>query len=131
MSKYTHKEIVKRPDGTTVIVRSAYDPRAFTFPEAELKHIRGIPVGYGSEDVLDEHDGELHYYQQVRRFERDGKRWILLVHPREYAIEVELTRGALGELRPLPPDQAWQLARELDKDENRYPIEVESSEQGT
>jgi len=126
--KYAHKEIVHRANGTTVIVRRAYHPDEFTVPESEMIHLRGIPAGYGSEDVLDEHDTELHYYHQIRRFERDGKRWILLVHPDEFAIEVELTRGTMGEIRPLSPDEAWRLARELDKRENRYPIEVEGQE---
>ncbi len=64
-------------------------------------------------------------YHQIRRFDRDGKRWILLQHPYEYAMEVELTRGRMGEIRPLPPEEAWRLARELDLGETRYPIEVE------
>jgi hypothetical protein len=45
----------------------------------------------------------------------------LLQHADEYAVEVELTRGQMGEIRPLPPEDAWRLARELDLDENRYP----------
>jgi hypothetical protein len=49
----------------------------------------------------------------------------LLQHPSEYAVEVELTRRQLGEIRPLPPEEAWRLARELDQRETRYPIEVE------
>jgi hypothetical protein len=89
-------------------------------------HIRSNSSTYGgSEDVLDEYDGVLSYYHQVRRFERGGKRWTLLQHPSEYAVEVELTRRQLGETLPLSPKQAWRLARELDQGETRYPIEVE------
>lgn len=90
-------------------MRPAYDPREFTFPARELEHfdhIRNNSGTYdGSEDVLDEYDGVLSHYHQIRRFDRDGKRWILLQHPSEYAVEVELTRRQLGE--------------------TRYPIEVE------
>jgi hypothetical protein len=32
----------------------------------------------------------------------------------EFAIEVELTSGALGEIRALPPEQAYAIARESD-----------------
>ena len=120
-----HKRLETKADGTQVIIRSAYEARHFTFPQGELEHFGQIRSGYGSEDVLDEYDGELSYYRQIRRFEREGKRWILLQHSDEYAIEVELTRGQMGEIRPLPPEDAWRLARELDLDENRYPIEVE------
>jgi hypothetical protein len=124
-----YKWFVDKSDGTRIIMRRAYDPRYFTFPARELEHfehIRSNSSTYGgSEDVLDEYDGVLSYYHQVRRFERDGKRWILLQHPSEYAVDVELTRRQLGEFRPLPPEEAWQLARELDQGETRYPIEVE------
>jgi len=121
------KRFVEKPDGSTVIVRPAYDPRDFTFPADERKHFADLCSGNygGSEDVLDVHDGPLSYYHEVRRFERDGKRWILLQHPNEYAVEVELTRGQMGDVRPLPPDEAWRLARELDQRETRCPLEVE------
>lgn len=124
-----HKRCVERPDGSMVIVRSAYRPCDFQFPDRELEHfahIRSESGTYGgSEDILDVYDGVLSYYHQIRRFERDGLRWILLQHPDEYAVEVELTRGRLGDIRPLPPAEAWLLARELDRRENRHPIEVE------
>jgi hypothetical protein len=123
------KWFVDKPDGSRIIVRAAYDPRNFTFPARELEHfdhIRSNSGTYGgSEDVLDEYDGALSYYHHIRRFERDGKRWILLQHSNEYAVEVELTRHQMGEIRPLPPEEAWQLARDLDQKEMRYPIEVE------
>lgn len=103
------KRSVDKPDGSRTLVRPAYDPREFTFPARELEHfdhIRNNSGTYdGSEDVLDEYDGVLSHYHQIRRFDRDGKRWILLQHPSEYAVEVELTRRQLGE--------------------TRYPIEVE------
>jgi hypothetical protein len=110
-----------KADGTRVIIRSAYEARHFTFPQGELEHFGQIRSGYGSEDVLDEYDGELSYYRQIRRFEREGKRWILLQHSDEYAIEVELTRGQMGEIRRCHRRTRgdWPL------DENRYPIEVE------
>jgi hypothetical protein len=75
--------------------------------------------------VLDVYDVVLSYYHQVRRSERDDKRWILLQHPSGYALEVERTRRQLGEIRPLPSQQARRLARELDQGETRYRIKVE------
>lgn len=116
-----HKRFVAKPDGSTVIVRPAYDPLDFAFPRHELEHFADIRSAYCSEDVLDEYGGELSYYHQVRRFERDGKRWILLQHSNEYAVEMELTRGQMGEIRPLPPAEAWRLARELDLPPRRFP----------
>ncbi len=126
MAQTEYKRFVQRPDGSTVIVRAAYQAANFTVPAEELQRLGRIRSGYGSEDVLDERDGELSAYHQIRRFTRDGKNWILLQHPKEFAIEVELTHGKMGELRPLPPEDAWRLARELDGRETRYPIEVEA-----
>jgi hypothetical protein len=125
MPRVPHKQIVTRPDGTKIMVRFAYNPAEYSVPQSELERLRTIPGGYGSEDILAEHDGELSSYQQIRRFERDGKRWILLLSPAEYAIEVELTRSKMGEVRPVPPEEAWRLCREQDKGETRFPVEVE------
>ena len=122
-----NKRFVQKADGSTVILRPAYRPVDFVFPTSELKRFDDISNGnYGGfEDILDEYDGVLSNYHRVRRFERDGKAWILLQHPNEYAIDVELTRQHMGEIRPLPPEEAWRLARELDQRETRYPIEIE------
>src|ERR1700712_302860 len=100
----SNKWFETKPDGTKMIVRAAYDPMSFTFSSIERERLECIRGGYGSEDVLDEYDGELSGYHEVRRFERDDKRWILLQHPMEYAMEVELTRGRSFEIRELPPE---------------------------
>ena len=125
MGRIAHKYFDNHPDGTKVIVRAAYTPEEFSVPLSEMERLRSIPSGYGSLDILDEYDGELSRYHVIRRFERDDKKWILLQSPMEYAIEVELTRSQMGEIRCVPPEDAWRLARELDKAENRYLIEVE------
>jgi hypothetical protein len=125
VGKMAHKQIVAQSDGTKIILRAAYSPSEFSVPPEELLRLARIPAGYGSEDVLDEYDGELSMYHRIRRFERDGKQWILLQNPEEFVIEVESTRGQMGEIRPLPPEDAWRLARELDRTEKRYPIVLE------
>ena len=51
----------------------------------------------------------------------------ILLHPLEYAIEFELTDSGTGEIRPMPPQEAWGLALELDKDETRHPIALEDT----
>ena len=121
------KSFAVLPDGTRILVRAGYRATAFTVPEAELERLARIRPGYGSEDVLDEYDGELSMYRRVKETEHDGARWVLLQHPLEYALEVELTRGAMGVVRPLPPLEAWALALEGDRAETRYPIAVEES----
>ena len=121
------KTVAIMPDGSKILVRKAYRAVDFMVPQLELDRISHIRGGYGSEDVLDEYDGELSNYHRIRDFERDGRKYTLLQHPSEFAIEFELTRGAMGEMRCLPPLEAWALARELDEREVRYPIAVEES----
>jgi hypothetical protein len=123
-----NRRYVKQPDGKTLVVRKAYAAKDYAVPTAELARLAKIPPGYGSEEILDTYDGEFSSYKVVRRFERDGKRWALLVHPLEYALEVELTRGNMGELRPVPPEDAWRLAREADAHEPRGRVVVEGED---
>ena len=121
------KVFARLPDDTRILVRAAYRAVDLTVPAAELERLAAIRPGYGAVEVLDERDGELSMYRRVRDLERDGKSWALLVNPAEFALEVELTSGAMGELRCLPPLEAWALALELDQAETRYPIAVEES----
>ena len=110
-----------RPDGSKWWIRKAYVPRDYTVPVPELERLRSFALaGTGSLDEINLHDGAFSSYTFVRRFERDGKPFVLLRHSREWAIEVELVPGRFGELRPLDPGEAWRLAREQDtQDPNR------------
>jgi hypothetical protein len=121
------KAFATMPDGTRILVRHGYLSADFTVPKSELERLSHIRAGWTVDEVLAEHDGELSSYRRIREFERDGKRWTLLQHPGEYAIEFELTTSGTGEIRPVPPQEAWKLALELDKGETRYPIAVEDN----
>jgi hypothetical protein len=115
-----------RPDGSKWWIRKAFDPKDYTVPKKELERLQSFSRwDRGSLDELDLHDGAFSAYTFVRRFERDGKPFVLLQNPREWAIEVELTRGKMGELRPLPPAEAWRLARESDTRDPARPIDFE------
>ena len=106
-------------------------PFSFTFPTVELAHfdhIRANSSTYGgSEDVLDEYDGVLSYYRQIRRFE-DATESVgsSCSTPMSTPWKWNSPVAQMGEIRPLPPEEAWRLTRELDEfRETRYPIEVE------
>jgi len=119
------KRIV-RPDGTSGWIRKAYAPKDYAVPKPELERLRSCSQGgRGSQDELDLHDGAFSAYTFVRRFEREGKNFVVLRNPREWAIEVELTRGQRGESTPLPPADAWRLAREADTRDPSRPIGFE------
>lgn len=121
------KAFATMPDGTRIIVRHGYLSADFTVPTSELERLSHIRAGWTADEVLAERDGELSSYRRIREFERDGKQWALLQHPHEYAIEFERTTSGTGEIRPVPPHDAWKLALELDKGEARYPIALEDN----
>lgn len=88
-----------------------FDPRKYSVPAEELQRLRAFSRwGLGSLDELDLHDGAFSAYGFVRRCERDGKAFVVLRHSGGWALEVELTRGCMGELNPLAPEDAWRLA---------------------
>jgi hypothetical protein len=60
-------------------------------------------------------DGPFGNYVEVGREARDGKTWIVLLEAsREFAVEVEAVRAGFGDVVPLPPQQAYELARARD-----------------
>ena len=61
------------------------------------------PLG-GSEDLWEEqeHHGPFAGLIVRERREHDGKRWMVLVSPEGWALEVELTRNRPFDVRPLP-----------------------------
>jgi hypothetical protein len=103
------------PDGPR-LVRKAYRPEDYTVPPSALQLIdrwRQDPLN--AADLLEERDGPFVNYTEVGRTEHDGKRWIVLKELNDFAIEVELRQSGLGEIISLPPERAWEIAREFDK----------------
>jgi hypothetical protein len=117
---------IMRPDGSTGWIRKAYALHDYAVPAEELARLRSFArPGVSALDELDEHDGAFQAYVFVRRVERDGRAFVVLRHPREWAIEVELTRDRFGEIRPVPPGDAWQIARACDTHDREHPIDHE------
>lgn len=117
---------ITNPDGSAGWIRKAFAPTDYRVPQAELQRLASFGAkGYGSLDELALHDGAFASYKEIRRFERDGKQWVLLTHAKEYAIEVELTSGKPFEVRPLAPEEAWRLARERDAQNPSFEIGFE------
>ena len=60
--------------------------------------------------------GRFANYDRVQELVRDGALWVLLrERSKGWCLEVELRRDELGELRPVPPEEAWRIARQIDK----------------
>ena len=102
----------RTPDGGWV--RLAYRPADYTVSEKELDRLRSCPCSF--EEELGKPDGLFANYDRVRELVRDGGRWVVLrERSRGFCLEVELRRDDLGELRPVPPEEAWRIARQIDK----------------
>jgi hypothetical protein len=103
-----------RGDGSWELRREAFVARAYTFPADEIAALHNLGQTY--EESRTTHDGSLRSWHEIVRFERDGKRWALIQEPMyEYAAEVEiLANGEIGEVIPVAPERAYELAKERD-----------------
>lgn len=120
-----HLERVIGSDGRQRWVRNAFRPEDYTVPPQELQRLKSYSQWQrGSLDELDLHDGAFCAYEFVRRYERDGKPFVVLRNALEWVIEVELTRGAMGEIVAVAPEEAWKLARERDLRDPTDPVLV-------
>ena len=92
--------------------RCPYRPDDYAVPDAALGEIERWRGGYQDVDaMLEERDGAFVGYKEILRYERDGKKWIVLQRSHyEYAVEIELTKFGFGDVRPVPPKLAYQIA---------------------
>ena len=105
------------PDGP-YWVRKKYDPKSFTAPQRTLDQIAGWRDTMSFSDLLKERGGPfLNGYMRLGRIERGGKSWERFCsYSSEYCFDVEVkSDDSMGELVPVPPDEAWKLALERDK----------------
>ena len=97
------------------LVRPAYAPEHYTVPDGVVDDILAWNPAAGSEELWnEERHGPFMSLMPVERFERDGRRWMTLLSPKNWALEVELTDLPPFEVRALPPDEAWRLNRAMD-----------------
>ncbi|MBX3185142.1 MAG: hypothetical protein KIT72_08540 [Polyangiaceae bacterium] len=111
--------------GNPRTVRAPFNRESYSVPVGWVDKLR---ASFGGEDVnalLADREGPFNNMTSHGERERAGKRFVLLRQHGmpEWAIEVELTGGALGEVRELPPEETWELVRANDQRANP-PIEV-------
>jgi hypothetical protein len=105
--------------------RPPYRPEDYTVHFTALKGINNWRGGgYGVDDLLEEREGPFIGWEVISRFERDGKRWVRLFHTSaEYLVDCELLPFDLGEVVPVDPAEAYQIAIERDR-KRAYPVTV-------
>jgi hypothetical protein len=103
------------PDGPYWL-RKKFD-RTFTASERELEIIGSWRGHLSFDDLLVERGGPFAgSFEAIDRFQRDQKEWVRFAHPTyEYCFDVEVTSdGEMGEIVPVPPEEAWRIAIERD-----------------
>jgi hypothetical protein len=106
------------PDGP-YWVRPAYRPEDYRVASSSLRAIENWRGDLSVDMLLEERDGPFEGWDELKRFDRDGKRWVRLCHATgEYCVDVEVTSRGLGEVVPVDPLVAYNLAVAADRTRN-------------
>lgn len=113
-------------DGTPHAVRLRYFAIPYRVPPGFVAALRIDYEKYPEADIWrNDRDAFMHSYVRHKRRMHAGKEWMIVSpHGEEWCLECELTHG-LGEIRELPPEEAWLIARENDLVHPSEPIPVE------
>lgn len=100
-------------------VRERFDPAFYTVPPDWIGKLRSDGRRPGVRELLDnDRGGPLDGMHVARETVRDGKRFVVVFAANtspQFAVEIELDAYiADAEIRALPPEAAWELAREVD-----------------
>jgi hypothetical protein len=103
-----------RADGTFELRRRAFEAKEYTFPDDNIPWLHNL--GQTFHESRTTHDGSLSSWNEIDRFERGGKQWVVLQEPLyEYAAELEIKpNGDIGEIIPVAPERAYEIAKRRD-----------------
>jgi hypothetical protein len=103
-------------DGQLVMRRPAYEPGAYTVPDRTLAGLRSMAQRQAFAEASSAPDGMLRGYTQIEAFNRDGNPWYLFqANGSEHCVEIGVNDGAMVEIVPVPPERAWEIALDRDK----------------
>jgi hypothetical protein len=98
-------------------VRPRYRPEDYTAPAEVVRTFerwRG-DAQPGSVILADRESPFSNYVEVAREPERGSTRVTLLEASREFGLEVELAERGFGRIEALPPERAYELARDRDR----------------
>lgn len=103
------------PDGPEW-VRPAFRPDDYRVAASALKAIESWRGDLSLEALIADREGPFQSWDEVKRFDRDGKKWVRFVHSSaEYCVDVEAKAGPLGQVVPVDPLVSYNLALERDR----------------
>jgi hypothetical protein len=97
--------------------REKFNRGSFTASPHRLEGVASWRGQMSFEDLLVERGGPFAgSFDGIDRFQRDGREWVRFCEPMlEYCFDVEVTSdGEMGEIVPVPPEEAWRIALERD-----------------
>lgn len=102
-----------RGDGSFEL-RRAFNAGEYTFPDREIEVLHNLGQTY--DESRTSHDGTLRSWNEIERFERDGRQWVVLQEAfYEYAAELEIkANGEIGQVIPISPERAYEIAKRRD-----------------
>src|SRR5690242_13828227 len=111
--------VIRRKEGPGGFAydRPPYRPEDYTVAPTSMKGIENWRGGqYSVDDLIGDREGPFVGWDEISRFERDGKRWVRLFHTGgEYAVDCEICPGDLGEIVPVDPLVTYNIALERDR----------------
>ena len=99
------------PDGTAW-VRPPFRPEDYSAPEEAVRWFeRWRGDGRSAEAILADRESPFANFVEVGRRAEGDRTWITLLEAsREFALDVEALRTGFGDVVPLPPRRAYELA---------------------
>jgi hypothetical protein len=113
------------PDGP-YLVRPRYRPEDYTVHPTAMRSIENERGGYLNVfSLMGERDGPFVGWAEVARFERDGRSWVRLRQTSvDWCVDVEVLEIGLGQVLPVDPQTAYQLAVVADR-QQPWPVRYE------
>jgi hypothetical protein len=110
------RQLHQGPDGP-YWVRPAYRREDYVVHSTAIKSIESERGGYLNVfDLMGERDGPFVGWEEIKRFESDGRRWVRLRQTSvDWCVDVEVLESGLGEVVPVDPLISYHLALEADR----------------
>jgi hypothetical protein len=103
------------PDGP-YWVRPPFRPDDYRVDPNSLRAIEAWRGDLNVDELLAERDGPFQSWDEVKRFDRGGRKWVRFIHSSaDYCVDVEVAARGLGEVATVDPLVSYNLALERDR----------------